>query len=186
MKLKKTTWILMITALILIASVALYEISRKNQEANDIAAQKIFNTTITEEQIRQIIITKPDVTLEFIRVAEQDNSWSMIQPEKILANEAVIAFLTDLIVTGTSDRVIPFAPTSLAEYGLEQPSATISFTTTDDQTHKIVLGQSTIGDRFIYAQVFFPDKITDNILLVSPNWHYAVDREDQEWSQESD
>lgn len=184
MKLKKTTWILMITALVLIGWVALYEIPRKSQEATDIKTQKIFN--IAEKQISQIIITKPDITLEFIRIPEQDNSWSMIKPEKILANEAVIAFLTDLIAQGTSDRVIPLDPTSLAEYGLEQPSATISFTTTDNQTHKIVLGQSTIGDRLIYAQVFSPDKITDNVLLVSPNWRYAVEREYQEWHQESD
>ncbi len=79
MKLKKTTWILMITAFVMIAWVALYELPRQKQEANNITEQKIFN--IEENQIRKITINKPDITLEFVAIADRENSWSMIKPE---------------------------------------------------------------------------------------------------------
>ena len=182
MKLKKTTWTLMITAFVLSGWVALYELPRQRQEANNITEQKIFN--IAENQIRKIIINKPDITLEFIAIADQDSSWSMIKPEKTLADDGVISFLTELLANGTSDRVIALDDTSLAEYGLDKPIATITFEATDGKTHKIVLGKSTIGDRFIYAQVFSNTEINNKIVLVPKNWQYAVDRDLSEWKKD--
>ncbi|MGK7899503.1 MAG: DUF4340 domain-containing protein [Xenococcus sp. (in: cyanobacteria)] len=182
MKLKKTTWILMIIAFVLSGWVTLYELPRQRQKANNITQQKIFN--IEENQIRKITINKPDMILEFVAIADQANSWSMIKPEETPADDAVMAFLTDLLATGTSDRVITLDHNSLAEYGLEEAIATISFTTTDEQNYKIILGKSTIGDRFIYAQVFSNTAIDNNIVLVSKNWQYAIDRDLQEWKSQ--
>ncbi len=179
MKLKKTTWILMITAFVMIGWVVLYELPRQRQEANNITEQKIFN--IEENQIRRITINKPDITLEFVAISDQETSWSMIKPEETLADDAVMAFLTDLIATGTSDRVITLNNNSLVEYGLDNAIATISFETIDGQNYKIILGKSTIGDRFIYAQVFSHTANDNNVVLVSKNWQYAIDRDLQEW-----
>ena len=125
MKLKKTTWTLMITAFVISGWVALYELPRQKQNNNNITEQKIFN--IEENQIRKITINKPDLTLEFVASADQASSWSMIKPEETLADDGVIAFLTDLLVSGTSDRVITLDDSSLAEYGLDKAIATISF-----------------------------------------------------------
>ena len=182
MKLKKTTWMLMITAFAISGWVVLYELPRQRQEANKITEQKIFN--IEENQIRKIIINKPDVTLEFIATEDPNNPWSMLKPEKTLADDAVISFLTELLVNGKSDRVIALGDASLAEYGLDEPIATISFEVTDGQTHKIVLGQPAIGDRSIYAQVFSNTSINNNIVLVPKNWQYAIDRDLSEWKQD--
>ncbi len=183
MKLKKITWILMITALVLSGWVALYELPRPRQKGNNITEQKIFN--IKENQIRKIIINKPDITLEFIATEDPNNPWSMIKPEKTLADDAVISFLTELLVNGSSDRVIALEDASLAEYGLDKPIATITFEATDGKTHKIVLGKSTIGDRFVYAQVFSNTEINNNIVLVPKNWQYAIDRDLSEWKIEN-
>ena len=172
----------MITALVLSGWVVLYELPRSRQEAYNITEQKIFN--IEENQLRKIIIHKGDLTLEFVATKDPNNPWSMSKPEKTLADDAVISFLTDLLVNGTSDRVIALENASLAEYGLDKPIATISFAATDGQTYKIVLGKSTIGDRFIYAQVFSNTSINNNIVLISKNWQYAVDRELSEWKQD--
>ncbi|MEM9272677.1 MAG: DUF4340 domain-containing protein [Cyanobacteria bacterium P01_F01_bin.143] len=184
MQLKKTTWILMITALVLSGWVALSGEFQKRQEIKNSAAQKIFN--VEEDQIRKIMINQKDLTLEFEAILDQENSWSMVQPEKTLADDAAISFLTELLVSGTSDRVITLNHNSLAEYGLDQPIATITFVTTDGKTHKIRLGKSTIGDRFIYAQIFDQTKANNSLLLVSKNWQYAVDRDYQEWKREID
>ena len=184
MKLKKTTWILMITAFVISAWVVLYELPRQKQEANKITEQKIFN--IEENQIRKITINKPDITLEFVAIADQANSWSMLKPEETPADDAVMAFLTDLLVKGTSDRVITLDGASLAEYGLDKAIATISFETTDGQSYKIILGKSTIGDRFIYAQVFSNSPINNQVVLVSKNWQYAIDRDLEEWQSKLD
>lgn len=184
MKLKKTTWILMIIAFILSIWVALSGDFSKRPEGNEIAEQKIFN--VEEDQIQKIIINQKDLTLEFIALVDQENSWSMVQPEKTLANDAVISFLTELLVNGNSDRVITLNTSSLAEYGLEQPIATISFETTEGKTHQIKLGKSTIGDRLIYAQISDHTKIDEKVILVSKNWQYAVERDYQEWKREID
>ena len=183
MKLKKTTWGLMITAFVLSGWVAWYELPRQRQETNNIAEQKIFN--IEANQIRKIIINKPDLTLEFIATQDPNKPWSMTKPEKTLADDAVISFLVDLLVSGTSDRVIALDDSSLAEYGLDKPIAKISFTATDGQTHSIVLGKPTISDHFIYAQVFSNTEINNKIVLVSKNWQYAVDRDLSEWKKDN-
>lgn len=182
MKLKKTTWILMITAFAIAGWVVLYELPRQTQEANNITEQKIFN--IEENQIRKITINKPDLTLEFVAIADQTNSWLMLKPEETPADDAVMAFLTDLIVNGTSDRVIDLDGGSLAEYGLDQAIATITLETTYERNYKIILGKPTIGDHFIYAQVFSNTPINNQVVLVSKNWQYAIDRDLQEWQGE--
>jgi len=184
MQLKKTTWILLVTALGLSGWVVLYELPRQRQKVNNISEQKIFN--IEEDKIQKIIINQKDLTLEFIVIEDQENSWSMVQPEKTLANDAVISFLTELLVNGTSDRVITPKTTSLAEYGLDKPISTITFATTDGKTRQISLGKSTIGDRFIYAQISDNNKANNKIILVSKNWQYAVERDYQEWKREID
>ena len=181
MQLKKTTWILMITALVLSVWVTLSGEFQKRQEMKNITAQKIFN--VEEEQIQKIIINQKDLTLEFEAISEQESSWSMVQPEKTLADDAAISFLTELLVSDTSDRVITLNPSSLAEYGLDQPIATITFVTTDGKTHKINLGKSTIGDRFIYAQIVDQSTANNKVILVSKNWQYAVERDYQEWKE---
>lgn len=183
MKLKKTTWILVITAFLMMGWVAISELTRPGQEENKIAEQKIFN--VEQSQIQKIIINQKDLTLEFIQTADQESSWSMVQPEQALIDDAAIAFLTDLLVSGTSDRIIASGGTALAEYGLDKPIATISFATTEGQTSKIALGQPTIDNSLIYAQVFSDTQINNKIVLVAKTWQYAVERDFQEWKRKS-
>ncbi|VEP11454.1 conserved hypothetical protein [Hyella patelloides LEGE 07179] len=178
MKLQKSTLFLVLIAIILGGLVYLVEIrSEQQQQEITIQEQKLFNINV--ENIKRIIIQKSDTILEFIA---SDNSWQMIQPEKLIASDGVMAFLLDLIAEGKSDRILEIAPNQLSQYGLESPIATITIELNNGQQQQILLGKETIDPKLIYAQVITDNnKSTIEIVIVSKNWQYAIDRDLAEW-----
>lgn len=178
MKIQKSTLSLVLIAIILGGLVYLIEIrSKQQQQEITIQEQKLFNINI--ENIKKIIIQKSDTTLEFIA---NENSWQMIQPEELMASDGVMAFLLDLIAEGKSDRIIKIAPNQLSQYGLESPIATITIELNNGQQQQILLGKETIDPKLIYAQVITNNnQSTTEIVIVSKNWQYAIDRDLAEW-----
>jgi hypothetical protein len=183
MKLKGTTWLLIILAAILGSWVYLYEI--RGEQKRSISAtnqQQIFN--ITEAEINKIIIQKPNQTLEFERTEKNEQPWQMTQPENVPASDASIAFLLDLITNGKSDRSFTVPQSNLSQYGLDNPIAHIIIESNNQTTQEIFLGQPSLNEELIYAYIPTSKSKTDvNVLLLSKNWQYAIDRELSEWRQ---
>ncbi|MBD2093953.1 DUF4340 domain-containing protein [Trichocoleus sp. FACHB-591] len=114
---------------------------------------------------------------------QPQSQWLLKAPEEGPANDASVAFLLSLLATGRSDRTIKAPLTQKADFGLDQPTATIELKLNDQKTHRFVLGKPDFNQSFWYAQA---DPATSgtpelSVLLVSPDFNNAVSRPLSEW-----
>ncbi|WP_448596345.1 DUF4340 domain-containing protein [Thermoleptolyngbya sp.] len=183
MKLKPTTFWLLFTALIL-GSVSLWAVQQAppNPEAAQPASQKLF--AIEESQIQKITVKKPDETLVFEK--DENGVWQMKQPRQAVANDAAVAFLANLLATGTSDRTFAIPPADRATYGLDQPTATLEFTASG-KTHTLTLGGKNFNQSALYALIDAPENPQElkelTVSLVSLDFETAIGRSPDAWVQ---
>lgn len=182
MKLPKTTLILLLLALGLGGFVYFYEIrgATQRQEAKDNGGE-LF--TFTEAQVKAFSIKNQNQTLKFEQI---DSKWQMKEPSDTPASSASVAYLLNLLETGRSDRTISVPTTQLAEYGLNEPLAAISVTLNNAETHQLILGKPDFNRTFLYALADPPAKSKGNVnvLLVSPDFTNAVNRQLSEWQSQ--
>ncbi|GAB4134209.1 MAG: hypothetical protein Fur0046_05760 [Cyanobacteria bacterium J069] len=181
MKLKPSTFWLLFAALIL-GSVSLWAAQQtpQAQEAAQTSSQKLF--AIEESQIQSLTVKKPDQTLVFAK--DLNGVWQMKQPQQGVANDASVAFLANLLATGTSDRTFAIPPADLATYGLDQPTATIEFTTADGKTHTLTLGSKNFNQSALYALIDAPENPPElTVSLVSLDFETAIGRSPDAWLQ---
>ncbi|HEY9749973.1 MAG TPA: DUF4340 domain-containing protein [Allocoleopsis sp.] len=206
MKLKSRTLILLLLALGLGGFVYFHEIrgGGKTQE-QQASGQQIFG--FKEAQVQALTITTPGQRLEFVKApaaksgeksAEQStekaavksaeakqaqSQWLLKAPESAPADDAAVAYLLSLLATGRSDRTIKAPVTRKAEFGLDQPTATIEVKLNDQKTHRFVLGKPDFNQSFWYAQADPEASGTQelSVLLVSPDFNNAVSRPFSEW-----
>ncbi len=179
MKLPKTTLILLLLALGLGGFVYFYEIrgAAQRQEAKS-NAEELF--AFTEDQVKSFSIKNQSQTLKFEQI---DSKWQMKEPNDTPASGASVAFLLNLLETGKSNRTFSVPTTQLAEYGLTQPLSAIAITLKNAETHQLILGKPDFNGSFLYALADSPAKSKGNIdvLLVSPDFANAVNRQLSEW-----
>ncbi|HLO88628.1 MAG TPA: DUF4340 domain-containing protein [Nostocaceae cyanobacterium] len=183
MKLPRTTLILVLIALGLGGFVYFYEIRGKTQrEEIKAQQQKIFS--FSADDIQSLTIKTKDSTLQLEKRNSLDKpAWSIKSPVTELANDAIVSYLTDLLVKGKSERILSISPNELKDFGLDQPQATIDIKLKNQQSHQVILGKSDFNNRFLYAQTD-PKTQTNgkiNVLLVSPDFQNAVKRDISEW-----
>lgn len=185
MKLQRTTLILLFLALGLGGFVYFNEVQNTTQQQEAKAKQQIFS--FEAEQVQSFKVKTKEQTLLFER-EEKDGKlvWQMLVPSNALASDASISYLMDLLVKGKSNRTIEVAATQLQEYGLAQPQATIEVKLKNQQTHQLVLGNPDFNRNFLYAQADPPAKLTGNVdvILVSPDFENAVNRQLSEWKSQ--
>ena len=114
---------------------------------------------------------------------QPQSQWLLKAPVAGPANDASVAFLLSLLATGRSDRTIKAPLTQKADFGLDQPTATIEVKLNDQKTHRFILGKPDFNQSFWYAQA---DPATSgtpelSVLLVSPDFNNAVSRPLSEW-----
>lgn len=181
MKLQRTTLILLLLALGLGGFVYFYEIqgATQRQEAKE-QKQQIFS--FEQEQVQSFAVKTKQQTLNFER-DEPGISWRMKTPSDTPASDASVSYLMNLLVKGKSDRTIQATSAQLQEYGLTQPQATIEVKLKNSQTHQLLLGKPSFSGNFLYAQADPPAKPSGNVdvLLVSPDFENAVNRQLSEW-----
>ena len=98
------------------------------------------------------------------------------------ASETSVAFLTNLLV-GKGDRLPQVLSSRKAEFGLDQPLATIEVRLPNQQMQTIVLGKLNFDRTGLYAVVNPPvdPNAAFSVLLVSPSFQSAVTRPLGEW-----
>ncbi|MDB9319949.1 MULTISPECIES: DUF4340 domain-containing protein [Cyanophyceae] len=188
MKLPKTTLILILLALGLSGFVYFYEIQGKTQR-EEVQAQKQQIFSFTEDDIQSLTVKTEDITLNLERNTEAENSrWLLTYPTTEPANDAIVAYLTNLLVKGESHRTLSVPANQRAEFGLEQPLATININLKNQKTHQLILGKPDFNNRFLYAQAdaATPENDNINVLLVSKDFANAVNRELSEWQPPKD
>ncbi len=179
MKLPKTTLILLLLALGLGGFVYFYEIKgatqRQEAKAN---AEKIF--AFREDDVKSFRIKTQNQTLRF---EQSDSKWQMKEPNDTPASRASVAYLLNLLETGKSNRTFSVPTTQLAEYGLSEPLGTIAITLKNAETHQLILGKPDFNRSFLYALADPPAKSKGsvNVLLISPDFANAMNRQLSEW-----
>jgi Domain of unknown function (DUF4340) len=184
MKLQRTSFGLVVAAALLAGIVAVYEQQQKTSttalKVDQPASQRVFE--FDETAIAQVTIEtrRPPVTIERV-----EGQWRLSAPLKAPANEATVAFLTNLLTTTQRDRTLNVGGDRAAEFGLDQPLGTITITLADQQQHKLVLGKPSFDRTFVYALID-PDPQAKELAvsLVSPQFANAVDRDLAEWQVE--
>ncbi|MBE9051308.1 DUF4340 domain-containing protein [Nostocales cyanobacterium LEGE 11386] len=185
MKLPRTTLVLVLLALGLGGFVYFYEIRGATQRA-EIKEQKQQIFSFTEDDVQSLIIKTKDITLNLERNTQSENpKWLLTSPTSEPANDGIVAYLLDLLVKGTSDRTLSTPANQLGNFGLDQPLATININLKNQQTYQLTLGNPAFNRRFLYAQTDSAAQPNGNVdvLLVSPDFENAVNREISEWKQ---
>lgn len=193
MKLKRATWILLTTALVLGGFVYLNEIEGSRQRAaQKEETQRVF--VLSEEKIERFTIERDRQILQFERTSNPDRPWQMKRPEDIPASEPAVSFLLNLLARGKraslrgseQERAFTIAQKELAQYGLDKPLATVTiFLKEQVQPHKLVLGKPSFDEKYLYALIDPPVGAVPElaVALVPVDFKYAVERDLQEWKE---
>lgn len=196
MKLQTTTIALVLLALGLGGVVLVSELRSPEQGQEQASGQRIFN--FEESQVQAFTVKTGGQTLEFVKADSAKTSqptpkaaespkptpkWQLQAPVKAPADDASVAYLLNLLATGRSDRTLKVPAAQKAEFGLDQPSATIEVKLQNQQTHRLVLGKPDFNGSFLYAQADPPATTPAEIsvLLVSTDFNNAVNRPLSEW-----
>jgi len=197
MKIQRTPIILLAIATLLGVGVLFYETQQgAKQEDTQSTAKKLF--PFQESDVQAFTLTTPLYTRSFEKITAPSPpnspsstlnppSWQMTAPKKTTASAGSIAFLLNLIGTGTSEKTFTVPTARLNEFGFGRPQATIDLTLKDQKKHRLVLGNPDFNRTFMYAQVDPPNPPTgeQTIHLVSLDFEKAVNRPIEEWVQQA-
>jgi Domain of unknown function (DUF4340) len=181
MKLKSSTLVLMAAALLSTGGIYLWERSRSPQDLASEpkkATKPLFD--LKETDITQLTITSKNPTLKLEKSAK---GWQMKIPKAGPANEGTVTFLLNLLATGTSEQTLQVEPVQLKEFGLEQPTATLSFQLKNQKTHQVILGKQNFNQTAVYAQIDSDSSAAKKgeVVLVPTGFLDAINRPLSEW-----
>ncbi len=185
MKIKRTTLILMLTALVLGGFVYLYEIRGKQQQTETQEKQKqVFN--FDSEQIQTITIKQESETLTLkINKEAEEKAWNITAPVEKKADLQTVEFLLYELTNLKSDRSISTSISRLSEYGLEKPEITLEVQLKDGKNIRLFLGQPDFNGNFIYSQLEPegepPEEVS--VLLLSVNFKNVLTKPVSEWEK---
>ncbi|MCW6035496.1 DUF4340 domain-containing protein [Spirulina subsalsa FACHB-351] len=185
MKLQRTTWGLLMAALVLGGGVYFYEMIVRSYQTEVVARQrKVID--LKEQDIQEITIEKEGRTLQFERVEAETYNWRMVKPQEEIANDAAIAFLTNLLVEKERDRMFLIAAEEKDTYGLEEPFATLTLKVAGED-HTLILGRPNFDQKWVYAQINPPSETPEEleVTLIPIEFRYAVERDLNEWRRSS-
>lgn len=153
MKLQRTTIILVGMALLLGAGVLISESQRSRSTAdadlNQPAGPPILD--FAETDVASLTVERHGETLQFQRNGQ--DAWQMVKPETGPAEAGAIAFLLSRLNTDEPLRKMTLTPAQQAEFGLEDPTGTVTVTLEDGSQHTLVLGAKDFSGNALYALV---------------------------------
>jgi Domain of unknown function (DUF4340) len=182
---KRTTLILILLALGLGGFV--YFLETKNstqQEETKEQKQQLFS--FAADDIQSLTVKTKDFTLNLERSNQlEPPKWLIKSPISEPANDAIVSYLLDLLVKGKSEKTLSTPLSQLQEFGLDKPQSTIDIKLKNQQTHQLILGKTNFNKTFLYAQTDpnIQQNGNMNLLLVSPDFSNAVNRQLSEWKQ---
>ncbi len=201
MKLQKTSMVLWAIAVLLGGAVYVTIRADPGREAGNIQTNKLFS--FQEADVQAFTVTTLTKSLAFERTtaasptsspasspaaspaASQATLWQMTSPRVAPANDGAIAFLLNLLATGSSQQAVKVPSTRLAEFELDRPFAKINVKLKNQTNHRLVLGKTLFNNTSLYAQIDPPDPPTSEVtvLLVPLDFQNAVLRPEAEWQQ---
>ncbi|TVQ57119.1 MAG: hypothetical protein EA366_09120 [Spirulina sp. DLM2.Bin59] len=186
MQLQRTTWVLVLIAILLGGVVYVVEGVIPQRKAQQQAGRSRIFTDLELADLRRFEIKTPQERLIIRQTQDQQAPWQMIRPERVTANRGAVQFLTNLLVEGRYDRSrsINASETTLAEYGLANPIARIRiYRHSQPQPLTLFLGDPTLDERWVYGTFADPETATGEIVIMALpiELKYAVERNLGEW-----
>jgi Domain of unknown function (DUF4340) len=184
MKLQSKTLILALVAVAMAGGVYFYERQSSNPAAEQEKSESQSLFTFKEEDVQGLTVKTPQQTLVFERSPTKfPRTWQFKSPQTGPANEAVIAYLLNLLATERSDRALTVPVAQQKEFGLQPPKVTIEVKLTNQQTHRLILGNPTFDQVKLYAQADPPASAQPNakVQIVSLDFANSVNRPLAEW-----
>lgn len=156
--LNRGTLLLLVSAIALGGGVLLFE-NRGNvadsSEASDVQGEPLL--PFEESEITQLDLNRSEGdSLAFFR--DESGTWQMSAPETQVVEESAIAFLLSQL-TRSSNRVISADSDSLSDFGLDDPTATITLEA-DAGTYQLLVGSADFGGNQRYVQV---ENLTEDV-----------------------
>jgi hypothetical protein len=187
MKLQRQTLILLFSAIVLAGGIYVYERQSPPQspaQKQDGNQKELF--TFKEDQVQEVTLVTPKQKLRLKRAQPPSPTvWQLESPKPEPADDAAVAFLLSQLTTGKSDRTLEAPVSQKAEFGLAEPSATVTVKLNNQQTHQLILGKPTYDSSGLYAQVDPPTTTKQKlqVLIVPLDLTNAVNRPLSEWQQ---
>ncbi|TET24213.1 MAG: DUF4340 domain-containing protein, partial [Candidatus Aminicenantes bacterium] len=140
----KTTIILFVIFLVLVAYIFLFESKSKNDEH---AKEKLV--ALSSESVQKIIYKKEDETLEFQKNAEGE--WLIIKPLEAKADKYEVNRLAEEFADLRIERVVDEEPAALEKYGILKKEICLYFKDKEPQV-KILIGMENPLDNTFFAK----------------------------------
>jgi Domain of unknown function (DUF4340) len=113
--------------------------------------------SVDGKQIDTIRISKPGS--DPVELAKLANSWEIMKPATMHADQDAVNMLTGSLSTLNADRLIDEHPTDLKEFGLDNPSIEVDFTVKGGKEQKLLLGSDTPAATGTYAKLESDPKV---------------------------
>lgn len=135
--------------------------------------------SFTETQITTINIDLPEQeNLVFQQEAPNGmRQWRMLVPQKQLANQGAVSFLTNLLTQYSGAKPFPVKVSQLADYGLDGARVQLTINLVDGSHRVLTLGKLNFDETKIYGRI---DQELAVWVLPLDFWN-AVNREPNEW-----
>ncbi len=190
---------LLLVAVVLGGGVWIYDAAiAPKQEERQAQQQQVFDFEM--ERIRGMTLEREAYTIQLTRLAEpgeirsedgttfENANWEYTilkdgnpQGEATPANEAYVVFLLSVLENAKVDRSIEIEAEEIAEYGLDEPVATLQIDLDSGETHRLAVGTRDFSDSFVYGTTDSSEGEALTVLLLPTNLDNAVDRTLEDW-----
>lgn len=166
MKQKKTMLILGIALVVLLGcyvGLTTWNQQQEEQAKEEEEASKI--NLVDADELTAVSYTNGESTLGFVK---EDGTWYDAEDREIPMNQDVVGNFADSVASLTAKRELK-DPDDIADYGLDAPAYTISYTTADGKEGAVYIGNLTGED--YYAMV----EDSDQIYTIADDLPYSMD-----------
>jgi hypothetical protein len=119
------------------------------------AAPKLIS--VDQKQIDGIVLAKSGS--DPIELAKLADSWTIVKPSAMPADQDAVGMLTGTLATLNADRLIDEHPANLNEFGLTNPSVEVDVTLKGGKATKLLLGSDTPAATGTYAKLASDAKV---------------------------
>ena len=123
---------------------------------NDMKLKTLY--TVESDKINWISMDRNSQNV-FVSKTDEDTSWGLVQPIKGSMNSSAVSPMLEALTSVTVTEFVEEKPADLSIYGLDKPSYTFDFKTTDGKAYKLVMGAERTKGREIYAKMGDKDEV---------------------------
>jgi hypothetical protein len=186
LKIKRLSWGLLGAALLLMATVAAWELrpTPAQKEVTSVDPDR-RQFDFTADTVQAIAIRQGEQYLKIYRGNREKPTWKMDWPQPVEVSVPAVDFLLNALVSSQNDRDFDTSTEKLAEYGLTEPVATITIQLVTGKTHELLLGDADFKGDSLYALIdpADPPAETSRIHLVPRSLLELARRSPQDWRQ---